>query len=91
MALKSYEALTITTASLPAGGIGGAYSQALVASGGTAPYAWSITAGTLSAGLTLSGSTISGTPTAAGTSNFTVKVTDNLGFTATKGLPITIN
>jgi hypothetical protein len=48
--------------------------------GGTAPFTWSLVAGqgTLPAGLSLSGAgLISGTPTASGTSNFTVRVTDN--------------
>jgi prepilin-type N-terminal cleavage/methylation domain-containing protein len=34
--------------------VGAAYSQTLVASGGTTPYTWSISAGSLPAGLTLS-------------------------------------
>jgi len=52
-------------------------------------YTWSISSGALPAGLTLSGGTISGTPTNGGTS-FTVQVTDNIGFAATKELSITI-
>ena len=41
--------------------------------GGTAPFTWSVSAGTLPPGLTLAPSTgaITGTPTAAGTYNFT--------------------
>jgi hypothetical protein len=70
-------ALTITTSSLPAGTVGSTYSAILVASGGTPPYRWAVTSGSLPAGLTLSGATIAGTPTAAGTSNFTVRVTDS--------------
>ncbi len=71
-------ALAITTSSLPSGTSGSSYSNLLRASGGTTPYAWSITSGSLPAGLTLGSSTglISGKPTATGTSNFTVKVTD---------------
>src|SRR5213079_39352 len=44
-------ALSITTASLPAGTVGVAYSQALAASGGTSPYTWTMASGTLPAGL----------------------------------------
>ncbi len=71
--------LTITTASLPGGQINVAYSQTLAATGGLTPYSWSISTGALPAGLTLNAATgaISGTPSAVGTSNFTVKVTDS--------------
>src|SRR5262249_60242172 len=41
-------------ASLPGGTIGTAYSQTITASGGTAPYTFAVTSGTLPAGLTLS-------------------------------------
>ena len=69
---------TITTSSLPLGNSGKAYSTTLQASGGTAPYSWSISSGSLPAGLTLSSSgQISGTPTTAATSSFTVKATDS--------------
>jgi len=64
--------LTVTTSSVPNGTVGAAYSQALVASGGTGGNTWSISTGSLPAGLSLSASgAISGTPTAAGTANFT--------------------
>jgi len=86
-------ALTITTSSLPAGTVGTAYNQTLTATGGTAPYTWAISSGTLPSGLSLSTSTgaITGTPTAAGTSNFTARVTDNVAATATKALSIVVN
>ncbi len=85
--------LSITTTSLPAGTVNTSYSQTLAATGGVSPYSWSISSGSLPAGLTLSGSTgvISGTPTAAGTANFTVKVTDTDNNTATQNLSITVN
>jgi hypothetical protein len=71
--------LVIVTTSLPNGQVGQAYSEQLVASGGTAPYVWSLQAGsTLPAGLTLSPSgLISGTPTAAGTDTIVIQVTDS--------------
>jgi uncharacterized repeat protein (TIGR03803 family) len=70
--------LTITTASLPSGTVGSAYSSTLTAIGGTLPYSWTVTSGSLPAGLSLSnGGTISGTPTSAGQSNFTVQVADS--------------
>jgi len=58
--------LAITTSSLPNGQVGTAYSATLAATGGTAPYTWSLTSGTLPADLKLNASTgaITGTPTA---------------------------
>ena len=58
-------AVTVSAAPLPGGQVGIAYSQALSASGGTPPYAW--TAVGLPPGITLSASGIlSGTPTSVG-------------------------
>jgi hypothetical protein len=75
-------ALSITTPSLAAGMVGQSYSQLVEATGGTTPYAWSISSGTLPLGLSLSGSTISGTPTTAGTIAFTLQATDTTNPTA---------
>jgi Putative Ig domain len=88
--------LSITTTSLAGGSIGAAYNQSLQAIGGTPPYTWSISAGTLPTGLTLNKNTgaITGSPTATGTSSFTVKVTDSATptpGTATAVLGISIN
>jgi hypothetical protein len=83
--------LAVTTATLPGGVAGQSYSQSLAATGGVPPYTWSVTAGTLPAGLSLSGGgVISGTPPAAGTSSFTVRVTDGASSTATRLLGITV-
>lgn len=84
---------TITTASLPSGNQNAAYSTTLAATGGTTPYTWSIFSGTLPAGLSLATNTgqISGTPTATGTSSFTVQLTDLNSLTTTKSFSITIN
>ena len=88
--------LSVATASLPNGTIGTPYNQALQASSGVPPYTWNLSNGTLlPSGLSLSpGGVISGTPTASGTSNFTVQVTDSstpTAQTATANLSITIN
>lgn len=68
----------ITTATLADGVVGTAYSATVTASGGAGALTWSVASGSsLPAGLSLSGAgTISGTPATAGTTNFTVKVTD---------------
>ena len=83
---------TITTGSpLPNGPVGVAYSQTLQASGGVGPLVWSLASGALPTNLTLSSTgVISGTPTNVGTSTFTVKVTDTLSQSATKGFSLTI-
>ncbi|MCX5999364.1 MAG: Ig domain-containing protein, partial [Chloroflexi bacterium] len=83
----------ILTAGLPEGNVNAAYSETMDAAGGTTPYTWSITPGTLPAGLLLDSSTgaITGTPTTAGTFNFTVQVTDNVGGTASANLSITVS
>jgi large repetitive protein len=85
--------LAITTTSLPNGTVGVTYSQTLAASGGATPYTWSISSGSLPANLSLNASTgiISGTPTAAATSNFTIKVTASSGATSTQAFSLTIS
>jgi hypothetical protein len=86
--------LTIVSASpLLVGTVGSAYSQSLIAAGGTTPYTWSIVegAGSLPQGLAINGSgIISGAPTAEGVYNFTARVADAGGGTAQKGLSITV-
>ena len=82
--------LAITSASLPAGTAGTAYSTTLTASGGNAPYKWKvISAQKLPKGLKLSATTgqITGTPKAAGTATVTIQVRD----TKTKTTPKTQN
>lgn len=70
--------MTITTAALSTPILGYVYSQAIVTSGGTAPYAFSLQSGSLPAGLTLAANgIISGTPTTSGTSTFTIKANDS--------------
>lgn len=92
IAAASSQPPSITTTSLPGGTTGSAYSATLGATGGTIPYTWSISAGTLPAGLNLVASSglISGTPASAGNSSFTVRVKDAKNNTATKTLSISI-
>jgi hypothetical protein len=70
--------VTLSPATLPGGTAGTAYSQAVSASGGVSPYAYSITTGALPTGLSLNASTgaITGTPTTSGTFNFTITAAD---------------
>lgn len=80
------ESLSIDTASeLPPASVGVPYAQTLAASGGSAPYQWTVTGGALPPGLTLSQQgLLSGTPSASGTYGFQVQVADQTGATATK-------
>ena len=83
--------VSITTASLPVGTVGVAYSATLTASGGTAPYYWNVTAGALPAGLSLAVSgVLSGTPTAPGSFSFTVQATDSAARQASKAFTVTV-
>ena len=87
--------LTITTTSLPNGTVNQAYTQPVLATGGTGALTWSLVSGTgtLPQGLNLNQVTgvISGTPTAAGTSSFTVRAADAGGQNDTQALSILIN
>ncbi len=70
--------LSVHVVSLATPVLGSSYNQTIVASGGTAPYTFSVSSGSLPTGLTISSSGIlSGTPTAIGTFAATLQVTDN--------------
>jgi hypothetical protein len=70
--------LSVTTTSLASGQTSTAYSATLSATGGVAPYSWTVKSGTLPAGLSLSAAgVIAGTPTTAGAANVTVQVSDS--------------
>lgn len=76
--LQVSPALAVTTTSLPSATVGVSYSQTLSASGGTQPYSWAVTSGSLPVGLSLSSAgLISGTPTTYQTDSFTIQVTDS--------------
>lgn len=85
---------SITCGSPPTATVGIPYSHTFPVSGGTPPYTFAITSGSLPPGLTLDTSTgvVSGTPSgpAAGTYSFTIQVTDSLGATATVTCGITV-
>lgn len=86
----------ITTTTLKQGtqllDYGNAPAQTIAAVGGTAPYSFSVTAGTIPPGISLASSgTLSGVPTSSGQYTFTVQMRDATGQTVTKDLSITIN
>ena len=68
--------------------VGQPYSQTSLASGGIAPYIYSIDAGAVPPGTTLDTATgtVSGTPTTGGGFSYTIKVTDHDAKTATRAV-----
>jgi hypothetical protein len=85
-------ALAITSSALPNGSIGQAYSTVVQVTGGTPPYAWSVTSGALPIGFSLNTGlgTLSGTPSAGGAWTFTLTVQDSLGKTASHAFTLTV-
>uniref|UniRef100_Q01SV6 Ig family protein n=1 Tax=Solibacter usitatus (strain Ellin6076) TaxID=234267 RepID=Q01SV6_SOLUE len=81
LALVAISAVAIITISAPTptAQVGIAYSSSCAASGGVAPYTYSISAGALPGGVGINSSTgaITGTPTTAGQFTFTCLVTDS--------------
>ncbi|MBI2838674.1 MAG: putative Ig domain-containing protein [Acidobacteria bacterium] len=83
--------ITLSPSSLTAGTVGASYSQTVTASGGTSPYSYAHTAGTLPAGLSLSsGGVLSGTPSLAGSFTFTLTATDAGSCTGSHGYTIEV-
>ena len=89
--------LSIVTPSLPDDTIGSSYSAAVQVTGGTAPFAWSVSAGALPDNLVLTSSssnsvTISGTPDRVQAAvSFTIRVSDASSQTATQSYTVNIN
>jgi hypothetical protein len=82
-----------TPAPLPPATTQTPYALAFQAVGGSGTYTnWNVAAGALPSGLVLAPATgvLSGSPTAAGTFNFAVRVTDSDGAQATGGYAITV-
>jgi hypothetical protein len=86
------QSLKVTTTSLPDGVVGTAYSQVLQAQGGTLPYTWTVTAGTLPGGLALDpgSGTLSGTPTGAASGAIGFTVTDSVGRVAKQSMQLNV-
>jgi hypothetical protein len=89
--------LAVAPTTLPAASAGDSYSQTITASGGTAPYHFTISSGSLPSGLSLNATTgvLSGTPLASGTFRFTVKATDSstgtgAPFSGSRGYALTV-
>jgi hypothetical protein len=84
--------LAVTTTSLPSAQEGAAYGQLVRARGGFAPYAWSVTAGSLPPGLSVDARTglISGNSAATGTSQLTIRVEDTAGSWASQPFTLVV-
>jgi len=84
--------IAISPSTLPNGIVGIAYDQTVTASGGTAPYVYSVSSGALPGGLNLDSATgqISGTPTTEGAFNFTITATDANTCTASQAYSVNI-
>ena len=86
----------IATTSLPAGVLGVSYTQSITTSGGEGPYLWTLEEGQLPDGLTSAADPtsgefrISGLPTAVGTSNLLLAVTDTRGRVAERAFAIRV-
>ncbi|HET9206301.1 MAG TPA: Ig domain-containing protein, partial [Burkholderiaceae bacterium] len=69
--------IDVSPPTLASGHVGVPYHQSLSASGGSGPYSYAVTAGSLPAGLSLSRSgKLTGTPVARGQARFTITATD---------------
>jgi len=81
----SSQAFAVSTTAADFGVVGNAYTSTLVATGGTAPFTWTLFGGTLPTGLVLDPGTglVSGTPTAVENPTAVFTVTDSTGKTAT--------
>jgi hypothetical protein len=91
IAITDVGAPVIATESLPVGKVSEAYSAQL-RNVGNQSGTWSVSTGSLPAGLSLNPATgvISGTPTARGTSTFTIRFANSGGVATTKQLSIQI-
>jgi uncharacterized protein with beta-barrel porin domain len=84
--------IALAPATLPQGQAGAVYAPAaLSASGGSAPYTYSITSGALPPGLTMTpAGVISGTPTSAASFNITVTATDKFNFQGSQAYTLAV-
>jgi hypothetical protein len=82
----------LAPATLPSGAVNNSYSQTITASGGTAPYSFSISSGNLPLGLSLSsGGVLSGTPLVGGNFFFTIKAADTTNLAGTQNYTLSVS
>lgn len=84
--------IDLAPAQLPDAAAGVAYSQALGATGGAAPYSFALTGGALPTGLSLSPEgVLSGQPAGAGVYPFTISATDSNGHRGGRSYLLVVN
>jgi hypothetical protein len=84
--------ITVNPSSLPSTFGGVDYNQTLTATGGTAPYSFAVTSGSLPGGLSLASSgELTGTPNTSGSFNFTITATDVNGCTGSRSYTLIVN
>src|SRR5580704_2872463 len=89
--VQSAAPLAIETSSLAVAIVGSPYSASLEASGGKAPYSWSLASGQLPAGVTLSSAgSLTGTSSQSGTFSFVAKVSDSKNAQAAQNYSLTV-
>lgn len=86
------ESFTVTTATLPSATASVGYRTSVTASGGTAPYTWTVASGNLPPGLILDEAqgVITGIPDPAETASFEIQAADSAGQTAVKPYTLTV-
>lgn len=89
LTVRTLDAPTITSTSLPPGVIGAAYSAKLTVANGTSGV-WAVDSGTLPKGLSLTGARIAGKPTKVGTSSFVLSYDDQHGDPTYAGVSISV-
>ena len=83
--------ITVNPATLPNGVLGTPYSQTITATGGTGPYTYAVTSGSLPTSLTLgSNGSLTGTPSQTGNFPFVVTATDSNDCTGGRSYTIVI-
>jgi hypothetical protein len=73
------------------GAVGAAYSQKFTATGGTAPYAFSMSGASIPGlAFNTATATLEGTPTTGGSFPFTIQVSDSRGFTGSRSFALAV-
>jgi uncharacterized protein YjdB len=85
--------LTVLSSTLPNAQIGTSYSATIAAQGGSQPYKWSLSSGSLPKGMALNSATgvISGTVSQAGSFAFIVRVTDASSQSSTQQFALNVS